>query len=122
MGQIRARGIEALRANITTIAPLCGGSRCRAVRLERLEFADRTRRSLEAMVPRGISLHRRRRARDVSGMSPVGGVGINLAIQDAVAAANLLSEALRTKQRTRSSRRRSAARSAVAGPEKRSIH
>jgi 2-polyprenyl-6-methoxyphenol hydroxylase-like FAD-dependent oxidoreductase len=31
-------------------------------------------------------------------MSPVGGVGINLAIQDAVAAANALSQALRTKQ------------------------
>ncbi len=33
-------------------------------------------------------------------MSPVGGVGINLAIQDAVAAGNLLAEALRTKQLT----------------------
>jgi 2-polyprenyl-6-methoxyphenol hydroxylase-like FAD-dependent oxidoreductase len=29
-------------------------------------------------------------------MSPIGGVGINLAIQDAVAAANLLAEPLRT--------------------------
>ena len=33
-------------------------------------------------------------------MSPVGGVGINLAIQDAVAAANLLAEALREKRLT----------------------
>jgi 2-polyprenyl-6-methoxyphenol hydroxylase-like FAD-dependent oxidoreductase len=31
-------------------------------------------------------------------MSPVGGVGINLAIQDAVAASNLLAEALREKR------------------------
>jgi hypothetical protein len=31
-------------------------------------------------------------------MSPVGGVGINLAIQDAMAAANALPQALRTKQ------------------------
>ena len=31
-------------------------------------------------------------------MSPIGGVGINLAIQDAVAAANILAEALAAKQ------------------------
>jgi 2-polyprenyl-6-methoxyphenol hydroxylase-like FAD-dependent oxidoreductase len=31
-------------------------------------------------------------------MSPVGGVGINLAIQDAVAAANLLAEKLAQEQ------------------------
>jgi 2-polyprenyl-6-methoxyphenol hydroxylase-like FAD-dependent oxidoreductase len=37
-------------------------------------------------------LHRRRRACDV----PAGGVGINLAIQDAVATANLLATKLRT--------------------------
>ena len=33
-------------------------------------------------------------------MSPVGGVGINLAIQDAVATSNLLAEALREKRLT----------------------
>jgi 2-polyprenyl-6-methoxyphenol hydroxylase-like FAD-dependent oxidoreductase len=33
-------------------------------------------------------------------MSPVGGIGINLAIQDAVATSNLLTDALRTKQLT----------------------
>src|SRR5258706_6643899 len=31
-------------------------------------------------------------------MSPIGGVGVNLAIQDAVAAANILAEPLRTGQ------------------------
>ena len=31
-------------------------------------------------------------------MSPIGGVGINLAIQDAVATANLLAEPLRQQQ------------------------
>ena len=33
-------------------------------------------------------------------MSPIGGVGINLAIQDAVAAANLLAEPLRVRRLT----------------------
>jgi 2-polyprenyl-6-methoxyphenol hydroxylase-like FAD-dependent oxidoreductase len=33
-------------------------------------------------------------------MSPVGGVGINLAIQDAVAASNILADALREKRAT----------------------
>ena len=41
-------------------------------------------------------------------MSPVGGVGINLAIQDAVAAANLLAEPLRRGQRHRGRPRRGA--------------
>ena len=36
-------------------------------------------------------------------MSPVGGVGINLAIQDAVAAANMLAEPLRAGRVTRDS-------------------
>jgi 2-polyprenyl-6-methoxyphenol hydroxylase-like FAD-dependent oxidoreductase len=39
-------------------------------------------------------------------MSPVGGVGINLAIQDAVAAANLLTEPLRTRTLTEGHLRR----------------
>jgi 2-polyprenyl-6-methoxyphenol hydroxylase-like FAD-dependent oxidoreductase len=39
-------------------------------------------------------------------MSPVGGVGINLAIQDAVAAANLLSDPLRAGQVTTGDLRR----------------
>jgi 2-polyprenyl-6-methoxyphenol hydroxylase-like FAD-dependent oxidoreductase len=47
-------------------------------------------------------------------MSPVGGVGINLAIQDAVAAANFLAEPLRRRSLTDADLRRVQARRALA--------
>jgi len=94
--QIRAGGIEAFRANITTIAPFIGDRVAElrdwnnlsllTVRVDRLQQWYR-----EGLLCIGDAAH---------AMSPVGGVGINLAIQDAVAAANLLAEALRTKQLT----------------------
>jgi 2-polyprenyl-6-methoxyphenol hydroxylase-like FAD-dependent oxidoreductase len=94
--QIRARGIEPFRANITSIAPFVGDRVVElrdwnnlsllTVRVDRLKQWYR-----EGLLCIGDAAH---------AMSPVGGVGINLAIQDAVAAANLLSEALRTKQLT----------------------
>jgi 2-polyprenyl-6-methoxyphenol hydroxylase-like FAD-dependent oxidoreductase len=89
--QLRARGIEAFRADVAELIP---------------EFRDRvdTLRSmddvkhLDVRVDRLVQWH-------VDGllcigdaahaMSPVGGVGINLAVQDAVAAATLLAEPLR---------------------------
>jgi 2-polyprenyl-6-methoxyphenol hydroxylase-like FAD-dependent oxidoreductase len=94
--QIRARGIEAFRANITSIAPFVGNRVAElrdwndlsllTVRVDRLKRWYR-----EGLLCIGDAAH---------AMSPVGGVGINLAIQDAVAAGNVLAEALRTKQLT----------------------
>ncbi len=84
--QTRQRGLEALRAEILEIAPFLG-DRVAALRdwndislltvkVDRLQQWYRP-----GLLCLGDAAH---------AMSPVGGVGINLAIQDAVAAANLL--------------------------------
>jgi len=89
---VRARGIEAFRADVAGVAPFL------ADRVHELRTWDDVK-LLTVTVDRlqkwyrpgllciGDAAH---------AMSPVGGVGINLAIQDAVAAANLLAEKLRT--------------------------
>jgi 2-polyprenyl-6-methoxyphenol hydroxylase-like FAD-dependent oxidoreductase len=92
--QIRARGLEAFRTAITAIASFVGDRVTElrdwddvsvlSVRVDRLRRWYRP-----GLLCIGDAAH---------AMSPVGGVGINLAIQDAVAAANALSQALRTKQ------------------------
>ena len=92
--QIRARGLEAFRTNIITIASFVGD------RVTELRDWD----DVSVLSVRVNRLHRWYRlgllciGDAAHAMSPVGGVGINLAIQDAVAAANELSQALRTKQ------------------------
>ena len=96
--QLRARGLEAFRADIADLLP---------------GFADRvqTITSLDQVKHLDVRLNRLRRW-NVDGllcigdaahaMSPIGGVGINLAIQDAVATATQLAEPLRTGTLTRS--------------------
>ncbi len=89
--QLRAGGIAALRARIESAAPILGPlddaltdmaqMHLLTVRIDRL---DRWHRP--GLLAIGDAAH---------AMSPVGGIGINLAIQDAVAAANLLAEPLR---------------------------
>jgi 2-polyprenyl-6-methoxyphenol hydroxylase-like FAD-dependent oxidoreductase len=89
--QLRARGIERFREDIAEVIP---GSASRVgalksmddvkhldVRLNRLN-----RWHVDGLLCIGDAAH---------AMSPIGGVGINLAIQDAVAAASLLAEPLR---------------------------
>jgi 2-polyprenyl-6-methoxyphenol hydroxylase-like FAD-dependent oxidoreductase len=93
---IRQRGMEALRADIAAIAPFL------ADRLNELRdwnevhlltvAVDRLRQWCRpGLLCIGDAAH---------AMSPVGGVGINLAIQDAVAAANILAEPLREQRAT----------------------
>ena len=89
--EIRQRGLDSLRADIARVAPFL------ADRLGELRDWDDIK-LLTVMVDRlehwwrpgllciGDSAH---------AMSPIGGVGINLAIQDAVAAANILAQPLR---------------------------
>jgi 2-polyprenyl-6-methoxyphenol hydroxylase-like FAD-dependent oxidoreductase len=84
--QIRARGLEAFRATITEIAPFVGDRVGELRDWEDVKLltvvVDRLRRWYRpGLLCIGDAAH---------AMSPVGGVGINLAIQDAVAAANLL--------------------------------
>lgn len=89
--QLRARGIESFRRDIAEVVPWL------ADRVDQLESMDDVR-YLDVRLNR---LHRWH----VDGllcigdaahaMSPMGGVGINLAVQDAVAAATLLAEPLR---------------------------
>ena len=88
--QIRQRGLPAFRDELADIAPFLRG-RGDALRswddVQLLTvLVDRLREwSRPGLLCIGDSAH---------AMSPVGGVGINLAIQDAVAAANILTKAL----------------------------
>ena len=86
---IRARGIDAFRADVVAVASVLksaiqavatGARQLLTVALDRL-----TRWHRPGLLAIGDAAH---------AMSPVGGVGINLAIQDAVAAANILATPL----------------------------
>ena len=88
---LRARGIEALRAEIERAAPALGPldavltdmgqMHLLSVALDRLDCWHRP-----GLLAIGDAAH---------AMSPIGGIGINLAIQDAVAAANILAGPMR---------------------------
>jgi 2-polyprenyl-6-methoxyphenol hydroxylase-like FAD-dependent oxidoreductase len=89
--EVVARGIEAFRADVAAVAPVL------ADRVDELRSwddvklltvkVDRLRKWWQpGLLCIGDAAH---------AMSPVGGVGINLAIQDAVAAANILAEKLK---------------------------
>jgi 2-polyprenyl-6-methoxyphenol hydroxylase-like FAD-dependent oxidoreductase len=94
--EVKKRGIEAFREEIATIAPFI---RDRVGELKDWDdiklltvTVNRLRDwALPGLLCIGDAAH---------AMSPVGGVGINLAIQDAVAAANILAAPLREKRVT----------------------
>jgi 2-polyprenyl-6-methoxyphenol hydroxylase-like FAD-dependent oxidoreductase len=89
--EMRARGVDAFRADISSLLPWLGDRaneidsfeklRLLSVAVDRLVHWQR-----DGLLCIGDAAH---------AMSPVGGVGINLAIQDAVAAANILVPAFR---------------------------
>jgi 2-polyprenyl-6-methoxyphenol hydroxylase-like FAD-dependent oxidoreductase len=91
MARIRADGLERFRARVAQLAPFAADRtgelrdweqiKLLTVRVDRLQRWYR-----DGLLCIGDAAH---------AMSPVGGVGINLAIQDAVAAANLLAAPLR---------------------------
>src|SRR5499427_7849599 len=89
--KMQARGIEHFRAEIVEIAPF--------LRDRVMELRDwNDVKVLTVKVDRLVNWYRRGLlciGDAAHAMSPVGGVGINLAIQDAVAAANILAEPLR---------------------------
>jgi 2-polyprenyl-6-methoxyphenol hydroxylase-like FAD-dependent oxidoreductase len=89
--QARQRGIEAFRRDIEKIAPFLAGRTQEVASFDDLKLltvgVDRLKRwHRPGLLCIGDAAH---------AMSPIGGVGINLAIQDAVAAANLLAPSLR---------------------------
>ncbi len=88
---VKARGLEAFRATLISIAPFMRD------RVDELKDWDDIK-LLTVVVDRLRSWHRPGLlciGDAAHAMSPIGGVGINLAIQDAVAAANALAEPLR---------------------------
>ena len=84
--QVRAKGLEAFRAGLATVLPF-GAARASEiagwdqVKLLNVQINRLERWWLPGLLCIGDAAH---------AMSPVGGVGVNLAVQDAVAAANLL--------------------------------
>ena len=84
--RVRAGGLEHFRADVTATAPVLAGhisaiTSWDEVKLLTVTLDRLTRWSRPGLLAIGDAAH---------AMSPVGGVGVNLAIQDAVAAANIL--------------------------------
>ncbi len=94
---VRSAGIAAFRAQIAGLAPFLAGSIAVLsgwddVKLLSVQVSRMARWYDDGFLCLGDAAH---------AMSPVGGVGINLAIQDAVAAANRLAVPLRDKRLSR---------------------
>ena len=89
-GELQARGIEAFRSDVARVAPFLGDRLQELAGWDDIKLlsvaVDRLKRWWRpGLLCIGDAAH---------AMSPVGGVGINMAIQDAVAAANVLAQPL----------------------------
>ncbi len=94
--QLRARGLEAFRRDVAELVPESAEAVAELRSLDDVKHLDvrvnRLRRwHTDGLLCIGDAAH---------AMSPVGGVGINLAVQDAVATARLLADPLRRGQVT----------------------
>ena len=93
---VRAAGLDAFRRSVAELAPFAADRVSELTDWDQVKLltvaVDRLRTWYrDGLLCLGDAAH---------AMSPVGGVGINLAIQDAVAAANILSEPLRADRAT----------------------
>jgi 2-polyprenyl-6-methoxyphenol hydroxylase-like FAD-dependent oxidoreductase len=93
---IQQRGLQAFRASIEQLAPFLAGRTASLdswdkIKLLTVQINHLQRWSLPGLLCIGDAAH---------AMSPVGGIGINIALQDAVAAANILAGPLRTNTLT----------------------
>ncbi len=89
---VKAAGIPAFRADVARAAPILSGLVAQitdwdAVKLLSVELDRLTRWHRPGLLAIGDAAH---------AMSPIGGIGINLAIQDAVATANILAGPMRS--------------------------
>ena len=96
LDKLQALGIEAFRDRVGEIAPFLAAATDTLkdwdqVKLLSVQISRMPRWWRNGLLCIGDAAH---------AMSPVGGVGINLAIQDAVAASNLLADALRESRMT----------------------
>jgi 2-polyprenyl-6-methoxyphenol hydroxylase-like FAD-dependent oxidoreductase len=89
--ELRERPISVFREGIARIAPFLAGRTARIESWDDVKLLEVTVDRLKRWYRPGLLLI----GDAAHAMSPVGGVGINLAIQDAVAAANILVPALR---------------------------
>lgn len=87
---IRARGLDSFRADMLRIAPLFANRIHQLASWDDIKLLSVTVDRLERWYRPGLLCI----VDAAHAMSPVGGVGINLAIQDAVAAANMLARPL----------------------------
>ncbi|PCC51496.1 FAD-dependent oxidoreductase [Brevibacterium aurantiacum] len=89
--RFREQGIESLRRAVAETFPVLAGD-VAALRLEDVKLLDVRRNEAKRWFVDGVLCI----GDAAHAMSPLGGVGVNLAVQDGVATARLLAEALRT--------------------------
>ena len=94
--QLRSRGLAAFRSSVGALVPFDGArandiASFDDVKLLRVQVDRLAKWCRPGFLCIGDAAH---------AMSPVGGVGVNLAVQDAVASANILAEPLREKRLT----------------------